>query len=556
MNPTTLPVWQSLAQHADAITQHPLRELASDAGRQEALTLSWGSLLLDSTRQHATSAVWHDLLRLAEDCGVPQRIAAMAAGEHINTTEDRAVLHLALRADASDAYADNGQAVGADVAAVRAQIAAFADRVRAGEHRGVTGETLTNVVAIGIGGSYLGPEFVAEALAHEPAAESAADGRTLRFIANVDPVDRHQVLRDLDPARTLVVVISKTFTTVETMLNAKAARRWLVAALGDDAPAAHMVAVSTNAEAVTEFGIDPANMFGFWSWVGGRYSVTSAVGLLPLTLHFGSEVVEQFMTGARAMDQHFLTAPLAENMPVRMALFGIWNRNFLGYSSRALLAYSQALHKFAAHIQQVDMESNGKRVDRTGEEISYPTGEVDFGEPGTNSQHSFMQLVHQGQVVPVDFIGFCRSQADARIDDHPISHHDELMCNLFAQADALAYGKTAAEVRAEGVPEEHVSAKVFPGNRPNHVLLADQLDAWTCGALLALYEHRTAVQGFVWNINSFDQMGVELGKKLATDLRSRLGTAVAGGELPVAGLPASTAALLQRYQAQRSTATR
>jgi glucose-6-phosphate isomerase len=526
-----------------ATTAWSLRDLSTDQARTEALTLSVDGLYLDATRQLLDVPTWQGLLELAEATAVPAGIAAMAAGTAINTTEGRSVLHTALRSSDPDRFQAQGEPVGTAVAEVRQQVAQFAEAVRSGAIVGATGKPLRNVVAIGIGGSYLGPAFVAETLAAEPVAAAAADSRQLRFIANVDPVDGHRVLADLDPLETLVVIISKTFTTVETMMNATVAKQWLLDAVGESGLSHHLAAVSTNAEAVAAFGIDTARMFGFWDWVGGRYSVSSAVGLVPLMLHFGVEVVDAFLVGAEAMDQHFFTAPLAENMPVWLGLLGVWNSTFLGHRSRALLPYQQALHRFAAHIQQVDMESNGKAVDRSGAPLSFVAGEVDFGEPGTNAQHSFMQLIHQGQVVPVDVIGVVEPQHDATSAAHPVSLHQELLCNMLAQVDALAFGKTAEEVRAAGVPEELVSSKVFSGNRPSNLLLLPRLDAFTCGQLLALYEHRTAVQGFVWGINSFDQMGVELGKVLAGDLRQRVSGA---GEPNLEGLSLATAAAVQR----------
>ena len=454
---------------------------------------------------------------------------------------------LALRSSDPERYQTDGAAVGPEVAAVRQQVATFATAIRSGELVGATGKALRNVVAIGIGGSYLGPAFVAETLAVEPTAAAAAAGRELRFIANVDPVDGARVLRDLDPHETLVIVISKTFTTVETMMNASVARQWLLDAVGDEGLGNHLAAVSTNAEAVAAFGIDTERMFGFWDWVGGRYSGVISGRFTALMVQFGVDVVDRFLAGAEAMDHHFVTAPLAENMPVWLGLLGVWNSSFLGLKSRALLPYQQALHRFAAHIQQVDMESNGKAVDRYGRPLGFDAGEVDFGEPGTNAQHSFMQLIHQGQVVPVDVIGVIEPQTDATSPAHAVSLHRELLCNMLAQVDALAFGKTAEEVRAAGVPEDLVSSKVFSGNRPSSMLLLQRLDAYTCGQLLALYEHRTAVQGFVWGLNSFDQMGVELGKVLAGDLRQRVaGRSASDAAVDTSGLSPATAAAMQR----------
>ena len=366
------------------------------------------------------------------------------------------------------------------------------------------------------------------------------------FLANVDPIDVARNLDGLDPETTLVVVISKTFTTAETMLNAKTVRQWLIKAMDKEAVAHHMIAVSTNLEAVEAFGIDPTNVVGFWDWVGGRYSVWSAVGMLPLALQYGYKNMERFLAGAHAMDNHFTSAPFAKNLPVLLGLYGVWNSSFLGHSTRALLPYCQALLKLAPHVQQLDMESNGKRVDLDGKPLPFEAGEIDFGEPGTNGQHSFYQLVHQGRVIPADFIGFITSQQPKKATGYPVSNHDELMANFFAQPDALALGKTADEVAAEGIAADVVPHKVFPGNRPSNVILMDALTPYTCGALLALYEHRTAVQGFIWNINSFDQMGVELGKVLAGEVRSQLADS-RKQDAPVKGFNPSTTALLNRY---------
>ncbi len=538
--------WKALARHAKAMTQLHLRDLMQDARRCRAMTAEHDGIFLDQSRQLATPETTKLLLDLAQEAGLKGKLNAMKRGAPINSTEDRAVLHVALRAEKSARIVAGGRNVVRDVWAVKKRIYRFADDVRSGRRRGATGKRLTHVVAIGIGGSYLGPEFVAEALRTDPACAEAAKGRELRFLANVDPIDVARALRGLDPRKTLVIVISKTFTTAETMLNARAVRAWLVAAMGKKSVSRHMVAVSTNLDAVAEFGIDPTNSFGFWDWVGGRYSVSSAVGLLPLALQYGSGATEAFLEGARSVDQHLFSAPFRKNLPVLLGLYGIWNSSFLGHPTRALLPYCQALLKLAPHVQQVDMESNGKRVDVDGEELAFPAGEIDFGEPGTNGQHSFYQLLHQGRVVPADFIGFVKSQQPVALKGDPVSNHDELMSNFFAQPDALACGKTAAEVRAAGVPKELVPHKVFPGNRPSNVLLLPILNPYTTGQLLALYEHRTAVQGFVWNVNSFDQMGVELGKVLGVKAREQLRRAREEGA-PVAGFNASTTWLMERY---------
>lgn len=540
------PAWKALVAHRKEVARLHLRDLLPDAGRCAALRAEHRNILLDASRQNATRKTKSLLLDLAEAAGLQQRIDAMFAGERINGTEGRAVLHVALRAAAGTSIRVDGHDVVPEVHAVQAQVKRFAEAVRRERHLGVTAKPLTDVVAIGIGGSYLGPEFVAEALRSDPVAAKAAAGRRLRFLANVDPIDVARALDGLDPETTLAVVISKTFTTAETMLNAASVRAWLVKALGTQAVAKHMVAVSTNLPAVAAFGIDPANAFGFWDWVGGRYSVCSAVGLLPLALQYGWKPVERFLSGANDIDEHFRRAPVEANLPVLLGLWGIWNSSFLGHASRALLPYCQALHRFPAHIQQVDMESNGKGVDLAGRTLPFAAGEVDFGEPGTNGQHSFYQLIHQGRVVPCDFIGFAASQRPLRVKGHQVASHDELMANFFAQPDALALGLRAAELAEQGVPPALVPHKTFPGNRPSNVILFDgALDAFATGQLLALYEHRTAVQGFVWGLNSFDQMGVELGKVLAKRVVSQLAASRRGGAIQ--GFNPSTTTLLERY---------
>ncbi|MCC7170989.1 MAG: glucose-6-phosphate isomerase [Planctomycetes bacterium] len=540
------PAFVALRQHAVEVGSMHLRDLMQDPERCRALTAQHDGVFLDASRQLVTAKTMDLLMALAEQAGVATKVAAMMRGERINGTEKRAVLHTALRAPKARKLVVDGVDVIAEIHAVNARIKKFAEAVRTGRWKGATGKKLVDVVAIGIGGSYLGPEFVAEALRTDKACAKAAAGRRLRFLANVDPIDVARALEGLDPAATLVVVISKTFTTAETMLNAKTVRSWLVKALGPKSVAKHMVAVSTNLEAVAKFGIDPANAFGFWDWVGGRYSVCAAVGLVPLALQFGWKPIERFLAGAHAIDRHFATAPLRKNLPVLLGMFGVWNSTFLGHATRALLPYCQALHRFAAHIQQVDMESNGKRVALDGSTLPFAAGEIDFGEPGTNGQHSFYQLLHQGRVVPADFIGFVESQQPLAVKGEKVVNHDELMANFFAQPDALAFGKTADECRAEGVADELVPHKMFPGNRPSNVLLLQRLDAYTTGQLLALYEHRTAVQGFVWGNNSFDQMGVELGKVLGVKVREQLAKSRAGAKA-ITGFNASTTAMLKRY---------
>jgi glucose-6-phosphate isomerase len=540
------PAWKALEQHAPAIGKLHLRDLMKDSARCAAMTAEAEGIYLDYSRQNATSETVAKLFDLAKTADLKGRVAAMFRGDKINTTEDRAVLHVALRAPKGAKIVLDGVNVVDEVHGVLDKVRDFANRVRSGTWKGATGKTLTDIVSIGIGGSYLGPEFVHESFRTDPDCSKSSHGRRLRFLANVDPIDVARNLEGLDPETTLVVVVSKTFTTAETMLNARTLRQWLVAKLGESAVAKHMIAVSTNLKAVEEFGIDPANAFGFWDWVGGRYSVSSAVGVVPLALQYGMEHVEKFLAGAHAIDQHFLNAPIEKNLPTLMGLFGVWNSTFLGRSNRALLPYCQAMLKLAPHIQQVDMESNGKRVNLAGQELPFDAGEVNFGEPGTNGQHSFYQLVHQGRVVPADFIGFKYSQHPVVVEGQPVANHDELMANFFAQPDALAVGKTAEEVRSEGVAESLVPHKVFPGNRPSNVLMLDRLTPEACGKILSLYENRTAVQGFIWGINSFDQWGVELGKVLAKQVRTQLQKTRTSGA-PVAGFNPSTTTLLKRY---------
>jgi len=543
------PAWKSLVEHnRKVVAKTHLRELMTDNKRISTLMAEHDGILLDSSRQNATPETLKLLLRLATAAKLPAKMRAMAAGKAINTTEHRAVQHIALRADKGDRIVVDGRNIVDDVHEVLTSIRRFAEKIRSGAATGATGKPLTDVVAIGIGGSYLGPEFVSEAFRTDPDCAAAAHGRRLRFLANVDPIDVARALEGLEPERTLVVVISKTFTTAETMLNAKTLRAWLGRSLGEKAVAKHMVAVSTNIEAVTAFGIDPKNVFGFWDWVGGRYSVCSAVGVLPLALQYGWKPVVEFLAGARDLDQHFLTAAPAKNLPVLLGLWGVWNSSFRGHATRALLPYCQALHKFAPHIQQVDMESNGKRVTLDGTVLPFQAGEIDFGEPGTNGQHSFYQLLHQGRVVPADFIGFTRSQQPQSLPGEEVPNHDELMANFFAQPDALAFGKTKAELKADKVPAELIPHKEFPGNRPSNVLLIQgACTPKRVGQLLSLYEHRTAVQGFIWGLNSFDQWGVELGKVLAKQVRNQLAVGHKQRQAPIVGFNPATTALLDRY---------
>mmetsp|Transcript_807 Transcript_807/g.1508 ORF Transcript_807/g.1508 Transcript_807/m.1508 type:complete len:555 (-) Transcript_807:169-1833(-) len=539
---------EALQSEVSSLNSVHLRDLLQDVSRCESLRVEYSGMIFDYSRQKLTLDIRQKLIDLANSAQVLKKLKDMQNGVKLNTTEDRAVLHTALRASPDESVIVDGVDVIPLVHEVRNKIDKFAEAVRNGSFVGSTGKKLCDVVAIGIGGSYLGPEFVYEALRFEPQSKESSKGRRLRFLANVDPVDVSRATEGLNPETTLVIVVSKTFTTAETMLNARTMRKWIVDAMGTSAVKNHMVAVSTNLKAVSEFGIDPENAFGFWDWVGGRYSVCSAVGLLPLTLQYGSAVVSQFMNGAQDIDRHSVTAPIESNIPVLMGLVGVWNSTFLKYGTRALLPYQQALLKLAPHIQQVDMESNGKRVCLDGSEMLHESGPVNFGEPGTNGQHSFYQLMHQGRVVPADFVGVIHSQTPVELEGETVSNHDELMSNFFAQPDALACGKTAQELRAEGVPELLVPHKVFSGNRPSSILLMKDLSPFSIGQLLAIFEHRTAVEGFIWNINSFDQWGVELGKVLAKQVRTQLQSSRnSSNSAPIEGFNPSTTFLLQHY---------
>jgi glucose-6-phosphate isomerase len=524
------------------------QDLIQDSDRVAALTAEHNGVYLDYSRQRVTGETMQLLYNLAEASNLRGKIDAMFSGKHVNNTEDRAVLHVASRAPREATIMVDGVNVVPDVHAVLDKIKAFTEKVRSGEWRGATGKPLTDVVAVGIGGSFLGPLFVCTALRTNPEAMHASRG-ALRFLANVDPVDVARALNGLSQETTLVVIVSKTFTTAETMLNARTVRTWITSALGVDAVAKHMVAVSTNLKLVADFGIDPENAFAFWDWIGGRYSVCSAVGMLPLSLHYGFDLMQQFLAGAHDIDEHFRTAPFERNLPVVLGLTSVWNVSFLNCPARAILPYAQALAKLAPHIQQVAMESNGKGVSVDGQRVPYDTAEVDFGEPGTNGQHSFYQLIHQGRVVPAEFIGVVKSQQSVYLKGEIVSNHDELMCNFFAQADALAVGKTSVELRAEGCPDSLIPHKTFTGNRPSLSLLLPSLDAYTTGQLLAIYEHRIAVQGFVWGINSFDQWGVELGKVLAGKVRAKMNEMRTTGRKLVAsdGFNPSTIRLLNKY---------
>ena len=509
----TSPEWKALKAHAAQMKTASLRELfAADPTRGTSFSLDVGGWHLDYSKNLITTETMRLLQALCSAADLRGEIDAMFAGKKINQTENRPVLHIALRNRAdTPIYVDRKDVMPA-VNAVLAKMSDFAARVRAGEWRGFTGRPIRNIVNIGIGGSDLGPVMAYEAL--KPYSRRDL---TVRFVSNVDGTHIVETVRDLDAAETLFIVASKTFTTQETMTNAGTARQWLLERLGDPAAVArHFVAVSTAAQEVQAFGIDPANMFEFWDWVGGRYSLTSAIGL-PLMIAIGPENFVAMLEGYHAMDRHFATAPFTANMPVILALLGIWYGNFFGAQSTALLPYDQYLSRFAAYFQQGDMESNGKRVTKNGKIVAYETGPVVWGEPGTNGQHAFYQLIHQGtKLIPCDFIGFCRSH-------NPVGdHHVKLMSNFFAQTEALAFGKTAEECRAEGVPEKLVPHKTFSGNRPTNTLLADQLTPETFGQLVALYEHKIFVQGVIWNIFSFDQWGVQLGKVFANRILPEL----------------------------------
>jgi len=551
---STTEEWAALAKHVADIDETHLRDLIQDPERCAKMVIEADGVYCDFARQRATDETMSKLYDLARAAGVKEKINAMFNGEHINNTEDRAVLHVATRAPKDKVINVDGRNVVPDVHDVLEKIKDFSDRVRNGEWIGETGKPLTDVVAIGIGGSFLGPLFVHTSLRTNPEAAEQARGRQLRFLANVDPVDVARSLNGLDPETTLVIVVSKTFTTAETMLNARTVRTWIKASLGENAVKKHMVAISTNLKLVEEFGIDPDNAFAFWDWVGGRYSVCSAVGMLPLSLQYGYETMEQFLQGAWAMDQHFANAPFEKNLPVTLGMLSLWNVSFLGCPARAILPYTQALAKLAPHIQQVAMESNGKGVSKEGLPLDYETGEIDFGEPGTNGQHSFYQLIHQGRTIPCDFIGIVKSQQSVYLKGEIVSNHDELMCNFFAQADALAVGKSAIELRAESCPDALIPHKTFTGNRPSLSILLPELNAFTTGQLLSLYEHRVAVQGFVWGVNSFDQWGVELGKVLATRVRTAMNTKRTKGEIMSAsdGFNPSTTSMLNRYLAGKA----
>ncbi|WP_280399738.1 glucose-6-phosphate isomerase [Nocardia carnea] len=540
---TASAAWRKLHDHHDAVAALQLRDLfAEDPARGHDLRLTAGELLIDYSKHRVTRETLRLLVELAEEAGVATQRDRMLRGEHINTSEDRAVGHTALRVPAGTSVIIDGADAGAAVHEVLGRMRDFAEAVRSGRWRGATGERIHTVVNIGIGGSDLGPVMVHQALRHYVDA-----GIDARFVSNVDPADLVAELNGLDPATTLFIVASKTFSTLETLTNATAARRWLVGALGADAVAKHFVAVSTNAERVAEFGIDTANMFGFWDWVGGRYSVDSAIGL-SVMVTIGPDRFAEFLAGMHSMDRHFATAPLDANAPVLLALLGVWYSNFFGAQSRAVLPYSNDLARFPAYLQQLTMESNGKSVRADGTPVTTSTGEIFWGEPGTNGQHAFYQLLHQGtRLIPADFIGFARPTDDLPTRDGTGSMHDILMSNLFAQTKVLAFGKTAAEIAAEGTPAELVPHKVMPGNRPSTTILAPQLTPAVLGQLIALYEHQVFVAGVIWGIDSFDQWGVELGKQQALELAPLLTEA----EDPAPQGDSSTDGLIRWYRANR-----
>ncbi|WP_296443415.1 glucose-6-phosphate isomerase [Rhodoferax sp. UBA5149] len=535
---TRHPAWQALVEHHRSIADSHLRQFfADDPERGERLNAEAAGLYLDYSKNRINNETIRLLLDLAGNCGLPERIDAMFCGDAINTTEKRAALHTALRAPAGACIVLDGVDVVPEVHAVLDQMATFADAVRGGLWLGHTGKRIRHIVNIGIGGSDLGPVMAYEALKHY-----CQRNLSCQFVSNVDATDLVEATRGLDAAETLFIVCSKTFTTLETLTNAKAARAWSVAQLGDEhSVARHFVAVSTNAEGVAEFGIAPTSMFGFWDWVGGRYSMDSAVGL-SLMLAIGPGHFRAMLDGFHAMDEHFRGAPFGQNLPVLMGLLAVWNTDFLEAQTQAVLPYDQYLKRFPAYLQQLTMESNGKHVTQAGARVDYATSPIVWGEPGTNGQHSFYQLLHQGTpLVPCDFIGFCQSL-------NPLdSQHDLLMANLFAQTEAMAFGKTADEVRAEGTDEALVAHRVFEGNRPSNTLLAERLTPFTLGALVALYEHSVFTQGVIWDIDSFDQWGVELGKLLAQQTAAELASARA----PTLTHDSSTNALIRRYRQLR-----
>jgi glucose-6-phosphate isomerase len=538
---TASSAWNALQRHHEQIAAKHLREFfADDPARGSELTVSAGDLYIDYSKHRVTRETLSLLVDLARAADVERHRDEMFAGEHINTSENRAVLHVALRMPRGTELIVDGQDVVKDVHDVLDRMGDFTDRLRSGEWKGATGERITTVVNIGIGGSDLGPVMVYQALRHYADA-----GISARFVSNVDPADLVAKLDGLDPAKTLFIIASKTFSTLETLTNATAARRWLVNALGDAAVSKHFVAVSTNKKLVDNFGINTDNMFGFWDWVGGRYSVDSAIGL-SLMAAIGRERFAEFLAGFHTVDEHFKTAPLEANAPVLLGLIGIWYNNFFGAETRAVLPYSNDMARFAAYLQQLTMESNGKSVRADGTPVTTSTGEIFWGEPGTNGQHAFYQLLHQGtRLIPADFIGFSQPTDDLATADGSGSMHDLLMSNFFAQTQVLAFGKTAAEIAAEGTPPAVVPHKVMPGNRPSTTILATQLTPSVVGQLIALYEHIVFTEGVIWGIDSFDQWGVELGKTQAKALLPVI-TAAAS---PATQSDSSTDALVRHYRA-------
>ena len=551
---TATSAWAELEAHKSAFAPDLRGWFAADAGRVERMSLPLGDLHVDLSKNLVTDEILASLIKLAEQTGVAERYAAMLAGEHINTTEDRAVLHTALRrpAGASPALHVDGQDIDADVHEVLGKITALADRVRSGEWKGVTGKKVTHVVNIGIGGSDLGPVMVYEAL--QPYATAGIEAR---FVSNIDPTDMGQKLKGLDPETTLFIVASKTFTTLETLTNARIARDWLWESLSEvgaiagdeaseaDAVAHHFIAVSTALDKVAAFGIDTANAFGFWDWVGGRYSVGSAIGT-SLAIALGPDVFKELLAGFHAVDEHVRTTPLDKNVPVLMGLLNVWYVNFLGSQSHAVLPYAQQLHRFAAYLQQLTMESNGKSVRWDGTPVTCDTGEIFWGEPGTNGQHAFYQLIHQGtRLIPADFIAVANPAYPLKDGDQDV--HNLFLANFLAQTKALAFGKTAEEVEAEGTTGALVAARTFAGNRPTTSIFAPALTPAVLGQLIALYEHITFTQGVIWGVNSFDQWGVELGKQLAV----QIAPAVEGDDAALASQDASTHALIAYYKAHR-----
>ena len=531
---TQQPAWKALEAHYQAIKGTHLRQLfAGDPKRGERFTAEAAGLYLDYSKNRITDETLHLLVQLAEECGLRERIEAMFRGDAINITEGRAALHIALRIPRSEKIQVNGNDIVPEVHAVLDRMSDFSEKIRSGHWQGHTGKRIRNIINIGIGGSDLGPVMAYEALRHY-----SLHNLSFRFISNVDGTDFVEATRGLDPEETLFIICSKTFTTTETLTNAHTARQWMLRHMKDlDAVRKHFVAVSTNAEEVAKFGIDTNNMFEFWDWVGGRYSMDSAIGLSTM-IAIGAENFRQMLAGFHAMDEHFYSAPFDRNLPVLMGLLALWYNNFFGAQTLAVLPYEQYLKRFPAYLQQLTMESNGKHVTLDGSRVDYPTSSVIWGEPGTNGQHSFYQLIHQGtRLIPCDFIGFCQTL-------NPLGdHHELLMANLFAQTEALAFGKTEDEVKAEGVPDLLCPHRVFEGNRPSNTILAERLTPYTLGALVALYEHSVFTQGTIWQIDSFDQWGVELGKVLARRIRQELEDE--SGE-PLKH-DSSTNALIQRY---------